>query len=168
MKPQSLDTSVGARLWHNGSAWTVVEFDGTAVVLRSGDQFKRVHAPSLVGQAEPLDDRVQDDDPHAEIDAVLVSGLASVQRERLEAEAQIYEELVLGATELALEHRYQEAGTKLGISARTVRRRVTRYAERGLAGLVDARLNKPTRRSVAEEWDQTCIEVLASVFHGGA
>ena len=57
MSAESLDVSVGARLWWQGSAWTVVEHESAIVILRSGEQFKKVHAPSLVGVAQALDDR---------------------------------------------------------------------------------------------------------------
>ncbi|MBE1515194.1 DDE-type integrase/transposase/recombinase [Nesterenkonia halotolerans] len=160
MTSEILDIFVGAGLWHDGAAWTVVELDGTTVVLRSGEHFKRAHAPSLIGQAEPLQEEIGDQDPHSELDVVLLSGLSKVQRERLEAEARIYDELVLTETGLPLEQKYRQAGTMLGASSRTVRRRAIRYAERGLAGLIDARRGKPHRRSVAEEWDQACMEVL--------
>lgn len=56
MSTESLDTSVGARLWYEGAAWTVVQLDGSTVLLRSVDRFLRVHAPALVGAARPLDD----------------------------------------------------------------------------------------------------------------
>ena len=122
MSVESLDTSVGARLWYEGTAWTVVELDGATVVLRSADRFKRVHAPSLIGLAQPLDERTQDDDPHAELDAVVLGGLTTAQRARVEAEAQVYNQLVLTVSDTPLEERYQLAGAQLGISARTARR----------------------------------------------
>lgn len=56
MSTETLDISVGARLWYDGSAWTVVEHNGTAVVLRSNEHLKRVHAPSLIGLVESLDE----------------------------------------------------------------------------------------------------------------
>lgn len=36
----------GCRLWYQGTAWTVVELNGFAVILRSADQFKRARAPA--------------------------------------------------------------------------------------------------------------------------
>lgn len=160
MSAESLDVSVGARLWYQASAWTVVELDADAVVLRSADRLTRVHVPSLIGVARPLDEGVQDADPHTELDAVVLGGLTTAQRARIEAEAQVYNQLVLTVSDAPREERYEQAGTQLGISARSARRRATRFAERGLAGLIDARLIQPTRRSVAPEWDQTCLEVL--------
>lgn len=39
MTAESLDTSVAARLWYEGVAWTVVQIDGSTVLL---------HRPRLV------------------------------------------------------------------------------------------------------------------------
>lgn len=78
MSAECLDTSVGARLWYEGAAWTVVELDGSNALLRAGDQFKKVHAPSLVGTAESLDlPTVQD--ARAELDAVVLASLSNKQ-----------------------------------------------------------------------------------------
>lgn len=49
MSAECLDTTVGARLWYRGAAWTVDELDGSNALLHAGDQFKKVYAPSLVG-----------------------------------------------------------------------------------------------------------------------
>nr|WP_306270370.1 transposase [Ornithinimicrobium sp. HY1793] len=157
-----MDVSVGARLWFQGSAWTVVEHDGATVLLRSGDNLRKVHAPSLVGLAQPLDDQVDEGQSQTELDAVVLSALSATQRRAVEAEAQVFDDLVLGMIEVPLEERYQRAGEQLRISARTARRRAARYADRGLVGLVDARLLQTSRRSVAQEWDQACLQVLDS------
>jgi len=157
-----LDTSVGARLWWDGAAWTVVELDGSALVMRSGDLLRRVHAASLIGLAQPLEDRSEEQGPRAELDAVVLSSLTAAQRRQIEAEAEVFDELIGAPSDVPLEERYQRAGTRLGISARTARRRAGRYAEQGLAGLVDARLLHQSRRSVPPEWDEACLQVLAS------
>ncbi len=162
MSAETLDTSVGARLWYEGAAWTVVQLDGSAVLLRSADRFMRVHAPALVGVARALDDPMQEEGPHAELDAVILAGLTRAQRSCIEAEAEIYSQLVLTISDMPLEQRYEQAGAKLKISTRSARRRATRYAERGLAGLIDSRLLQPPHRAVAPEWDDTCREVLES------
>lgn len=162
MSTDSLDVSIGARLWFQGSAWTVVEHDGATVLLRSGDNLRKVHAPSLVGLAQPLDDQIDEGQSQTELDAVVLSALSATQRRAVEAEAQVFDDLVLGMIEVPLEERYQRAGEQLRISARTARRRAARYADRGLVGLVDARLLQTSRRSVAQEWDQACLQVLDS------
>lgn len=48
MSTETLGISVGARLWYQGSAWSLGEHDGTTVVLRSDEHPNRVHAPSLI------------------------------------------------------------------------------------------------------------------------
>ncbi|MGP9695576.1 hypothetical protein ACT3TZ_13285 [Brachybacterium sp. AOP25-B2-12] len=88
MSAETLGTSVGARLWYEGAAWTVVQLDGSAVLLRSADRFMRVHAPALVGVARALDDPMQEEGPHAELDAVILAGLTRAQRSCIEAEAE--------------------------------------------------------------------------------
>lgn len=162
MTTESLDTSVGARLWYEGAAWTVVQIDGSTVLLQSADRYLRVHAPALVGVARPLNESVHDDSPHAELDAIILASLTNAQRTRIETEAAIYSEFVLTVSDVPLEQRYEKAAVKLTISPRSARRRASRYAERGLAGLADSRLLQPSRRAIAPEWDQTCREVLDS------
>ncbi|MCM3660375.1 transposase [Georgenia satyanarayanai] len=159
MSVESLDVSVGARLWYQGSAWTVVEHDGDGVMLRSGDHFRKVHAPSLVGAAESLDYRaVQHTD--TELDAIVLAALSSKQRAEVERQATVFDELVLAPSETPANDRYQAAAEELGISLRTAYRRGQRYAEKGLIGLVDTRRLQPRRPTVDPEWDVACLEVL--------
>lgn len=70
MNAESLDVSGGAHLWHQGRTWTVVEHDDAGATLRSGDYFKKVHGASLVGVAEPLDER-EPQGPDGELNAVV-------------------------------------------------------------------------------------------------
>lgn len=51
---EALDTSTGMRVWCKGATWTVVELDGTTVLLRSANRFQRVHALYLVGAVRSL------------------------------------------------------------------------------------------------------------------
>lgn len=161
MSEETLDVSVGARLWCEGSAWTVVEHDGRSVMLRSGEHLKRVDAPSLVGLAGRLDEPAATD-PLAELDTVVLASLSVAQRRAIEAEAATIEQLILPPSDIPPPERYQRAAKVLGASARTVRRRTNRYLARGLAGLVDPRLLQETRRSVPAQWDEACREILDS------
>ncbi|MCI4013038.1 TnsA-like heteromeric transposase endonuclease subunit [Brevibacterium sp. ZH18] len=162
MSTTVLDVSVGSRLWYQGTAWTIVELDGFAVTLRSAEQFKRVHAPALAGIAQPLDEDRDGEDSGESSDAVVIASLTPKQRRQIESEARVYEQVVIVANDESFQERCTAAGEQLGISARSVRRRAERYTRHGLSGLVDARLLKPKRRSIAPEWDQACIEVLDS------
>lgn len=161
MEPRYLDLSVGARIWHDGSAWTVVEHDGARVALRSGDHLKRVHGTSLVDVAEPLDDSETPRDD-SELHAVILGSLNSKQRKELERQAQVFDELLLDATHTPTNDLYQAVADELGVSLRTAYRRGRRYAAEGLVGLVDSRLTRPQRPSVDSRWDAACIEVLES------
>lgn len=162
MSTTVLDVSVGSRLWYQGTTWTVVELDGSAVTLRSADQFKRVRAPALTGIAESLDNDRDDEDSVESLDAVVITSLAPKQRRQIESEARIYEQVVIAANDESFQERCKTAGEQLGISARSVRHRVERFTRHGLSSLGDARLLKPKRRSIAPEWGQGCIEVLDS------
>jgi len=94
MSAEVPDVSVGARLWYQGTAWTVLEHDGAGVLLRSGEQFTKVHGPSLVGVAEPLDDR-RVVDPTEELDAVVLASLTTAQRADLQRQAAVFDQHVL-------------------------------------------------------------------------
>ncbi len=56
--------------------------------------------------------------------------------------------------------RIANAAAALGVSVRTVQRRLRRFQQLGTAGLVDERLLKGTRRSVDPRWDEACLGVL--------
>lgn len=162
MREETLNVSVGARLWYQGSAWTVVEHDGMSVLLRSGEQLKRVDAPSLVGLAGGLDEPVATEDPLVELDSVVLASLSVAQRREIESEATTIHELILEPSDIPASERYQRAAKVLGTTARTVRRRTNRYLDHGIAGLVDPRLLQATRRSIPALWDEACREVLES------
>lgn len=154
-----LNTSVGCKLWYEGAAWTVVEVDGSHLVLRSAERLLRVHAPSLVGIASQLaeTDHAADRD---ELDAIRLSSLTPKQRASLEREAGVYERLVATASNDTVSERYEAAAAELGVSTRTAYRRGQRYLEHGLVGLVDSRLLKKRQSGVAHEWDVACRETL--------
>jgi len=159
-----LEVRVGTRLWFDGECWAVCEVRGTSVRLQGdGGRYRTAAVTDLLEGASGLDP-----DSHA-VDAVqrdLLSaiGLESLtlkQRTRLEAEVEIFAELlaVRGADEAPA--RMRSAATKLGLSLRTVQRRLRRFDELGPAGLIDERLLKDTRRSVDPRWDDACTEVLS-------
>lgn len=159
MRDGSLNVSVGARLWYLGSAWTVVELDGALVTMRSGDHFKKVHGSSLAGSATSLDNG-SDRGDSGELEAVALSALNPRKRSEVERQAQVFDELVMAPSMLSANDRYQAAADELGVSLRTAYRRGQRYAEKGLAGLVDSRQLRPSRPTVDPEWDAICVKVL--------
>jgi putative transposase len=159
MRDGSLNVSVGARLWYLGSAWTVVELDGALVTLRSSAHLKKVHGSSLVGSATSLDDN-SDVSDSGELEAVALSALNPGKRSEVERQAQVFDELVMAPSSMSANERYQAAADELGISLRTAYRRGQRYAEKGIAGLVDSRQLRPSRPTVDPLWDAICVEVL--------
>lgn len=158
---ERLDVCVGSRLWYEGEAWTVVELHGTVAALESDGRFMRVHAPSLVGRAFPLG---RSEDPRAgrRSDAVVLSSLSPAQRRAVEDEADVLGGLLTQDSQAPVDALLAAAASRLGVSVRTVRRRLDRYQSDGLAGLVDARLVQSTAGSATPQWDEVCREVLAS------
>ncbi|MFE5776625.1 hypothetical protein [Brachybacterium sp. NPDC056505] len=91
----------------------MVELDGSNALLRAGDQFKKVHAPSLVGTAESLDlPTVQD--ARAELDAVVLASLSNKQLDGVYREAKVFDELILATSETPVNDRYEAAADALG------------------------------------------------------
>src|SRR5699024_4358250 len=110
MNAETLNISVGARLWYGGSAWTVVEHDGTTVVLRSTDRLMRAHAGSLLGLAQPLEAASHHEDSPSELDAVILANLTPAQRKDIETQAKVFQEWILATSDMPLQDRYQHAG----------------------------------------------------------
>lgn len=170
MTGRVLDLRVGSRIMYKGDPHTVVELEGTTVVLESQGYYTRVHAPSLVGWAFPLPRRRLDDETEAEAvdDSAGQVKLASIEpseREQVEREAEVYQRLVIGAEGTALGRRYEEAAAELGVSPRTVRRRVDLLESHGTAGLVDDRRVAARPAGQFAVWDEACVEVLESMTY---
>lgn len=149
MNTESLDISIGTRLWYQGAAWTVVEHGGDGVLLRSGESFKKVHGASLVGIAEPLGDEVQAET--RELDTVVLGTLDRNQRAEIERQAKIFDDVFSTGSHVPADNLYQAAANKLGVSLRTAYRRGQRYANQGIVGLVDARRLKSHHRAIDPE-----------------
>lgn len=96
---------------------------------------------------------------------VKLASLETSQREQVEREAEIYQRLVIGAQGTALERRYEQAAAELGVSPRTVRRRVDLWESQGPAGLVDDRRIAARPAGQFAVWDEACVEVLESMTY---
>ena len=71
-----------------------------------------------------------------------------------------------GQVKLAsLERRYEQAAAELGVSPRTVRRRVDLWESQGPAGLVDDRRVAARLAGQFAVWDEACVEVLESMTY---
>ena len=66
---------------------------------------------------------------------------------------------------MSLAQRIAAKAAELGVSTRTLERRLARFEAAGPAGLIDARLLKQGRRSVDPRWDSACLEALDSYSH---
>ena len=161
MVAERLDVSVGSRLWLEGGAWTVVELHGAQAVLECQGRFMRVHAPSLVGRAVPLRWR-EEPRPRGRADAVVLSSLSASKRRAIEEEASVLDEVLAADPQTPIDELAEQAAARLGVTARTVRRRLERYERDGLAGLVDVRLVQGSVGSATPQWDEVCLQVLSS------
>ncbi|ALU40844.1 hypothetical protein AS188_15055 [Kocuria flava] len=163
MNEHVLDLSVSATVWFEGQVWQVVEHQANAVILQCGTELRKIHAPSLLGRAESVVSHDRDRPADDELGAIVLSALTPNQRAKVEAHAKVVRRLL--EPDIGFPHvreQYTAAAAELGADLRTLQRMLNRYRAQGVAGLVDARLLKSTRRSVDPRWDAFCVSVLAS------
>lgn len=161
-----LTLEAGSRFWFEGEVWEVDTFIGDQMRLRRGVTVRSVSTSALLAAATPLDDtngdRDQEDDPFA-LPAVALAGLTPKQRRGVERKVEDLRPLLQPASDGRSRAEQLAAGAKeLGVSVRTLERRLERFAARGPAGLVDERILKETRRAVDPAWDEACRRVLDS------
>jgi transposase InsO family protein len=167
MGEATLTLSPGARLWFDGRSWTVCELAANTVRLRDDVDVTRVVAVAeLLGAADQLVDDVPARDASvAEQDipaAVVLASISATARRKLEQELEILRPLLEDRGDPERTNRLSAAAGSLGVSLRTLQRRLARLEDSGPAGLVDARVLRDTRRSVDPRWDAACREVLDS------
>lgn len=160
MTSSVLELKVGARIWFDGGAWTVCEVFGAEVrLLDSGERYRLAAIDELLGSARDLN-AASSHDEYVDgcLAAVALSALTTKQRTQLERRLAVLSPLLeAGAADAASIGSASEA---LGVSTRTVRRRLEALRSHGPAGLIDERLLKDTRRSVDPRWDEACSQVL--------
>jgi len=159
-----LRVEVGAQLWFDGEAWTVCELTGAAVrLLAEGGRYRMASVSELLGTATGLDDASGSNGSSEVSASIVLACLTTKQREKLNKEVALLSPLVADIGSDGSSHqgdRLHRAADDLGVSLRTLQRRLRRFQEMGPAGLVDQRLLKNLRRSVDPRWDSACIEVL--------
>ncbi len=158
MSDAVLEVRVGARIWFDGAAWTVCAVNASTVRLHSGvGHYRLASIDDLLGSGSTIEPVGA---AEAEVlPSVMLASLTSKQRAAVEREAAVLTELLV-ADDVSMAERAEAAARTLGVSSRTVRRRLSRFKELGPAGLVDERLTRTTRRSVDPRWDAACLEVL--------
>lgn len=154
----------GARFWFEGEAWEVDAFLDDHARLRRGTVVRTVSTSALLAAATPLEERPADaaGDPFV-LPAVALAALNAKQRREVEQKVEELRPLLQPAPDgVGRSERIAAAARSLGVSVRTLERRLERFEALGPAGLADARVLKETRRAVDPAWDQACREVLDS------
>lgn len=160
----ALDLRAGKRLWFDGGSWTVCEV--SAAAARLGDDRGSYRSAAI---ADLIDAATGLDETHgighgadAVLPSVALASLTSRQRAAVEAQVEVLAPLLNpeGTDGAGSKERIGQAAKQLGVSSRTVRRRLQRLEGLGPAGLADERLMKSTRRTVDPRWDAACLEVL--------
>jgi len=157
---QLLTLEPGSRFWFEGQAWEVDCFDGDQARLRHGSTVRSVSTSALLGAATPLDD-LGDSGEQELLPTVALSALTARQRREVDRKIADLQPLMSPIPDGASRADQVAAhAAALGLSPRTLERRLDRFATYGPAGLVDARLLKDTRRAVDARWDEACLQVL--------
>ncbi|HNV41718.1 MAG TPA: transposase [Ornithinibacter sp.] len=157
-----LEARIGAQLWFDGEVWTVCDVGGEAVRLQGSDGRHRTAAiPDLIAGASALDQSEHDASIDGQLSAVVLASLTAKQRAALEAQVGVFAALLESRTANDDAQPLHVAAAGLGLSLRTVQRRLRRFDQLGPAGLIDERLLKESRRSVDPRWDAACVEVLS-------
>lgn len=156
----------GARFWFEGEMWEVDTFLGDQARLRRGTTVRSVATSALLAAATPLDelsDRHEGADDPLALPAVALAGLTAKQRREVERKVEELRPLLQPAADgRSHPERLASRATELGVSVRTLERRLERFEARGPAGLADERILRETRRGVDPGWDEACREVLSS------
>lgn len=160
MSDQLLTLEPGARFWFEGQEWEVDCFDGDHARLRHGSTVRSVSTSALLDAAMPLDD-VRDGAEQDLLPAVALSALTAQQRRDVDRKVADLQPLLSPVPDgSSRSEQIASHAAVLGLSPRTLERRLDRFATYGPAGLVDARLLKDTRRAVDARWDEACRQVL--------
>lgn len=156
----------GSRFWFEGEVWEVDAFLGDQARLGRGTTVRSVSTSALLAAATPLDEPADEQDEEGDpfaLSAVALAGLTAKQRREVERKVEELRPLLQPASDgRSLTERLAARAKELGVSARTLERRLQRFEARGPAGLADARILKETRRAVDPAWDEACRQVLAS------
>lgn len=155
---ETVRVRVGESVWWDGESWDIEALTGPSARLRRGDQVCVVSISGLgktTAREEPAPKSID-----AALTNVRLASLTPRARTQLERDVAVTAELMEPDPDVALGDRLSAKASELGISVRTLERRLERYEREGPAGLIDARLLRPGRRSVDPRWDEACVRVL--------
>lgn len=160
-RPQTLDVRPGVQLWWDGGAWIVESVTVDDVVLRHDHEVVRASVAALVsGGVVGIDSNREPCGRSTDLGSVALSSLPPAAREAAEMNASEIAKLleVGGPTGPQL----AASAKTLGISVRTLQRRVAAFGARGIDGLVDNRVAERRASRVDPRWDEVCLAVLKS------
>lgn len=150
--------SLGSRLWWRGEFWEVHGFqDGFAELGLRGE----VASAKIADLARCAIESGADNDDSVDADAstaLLLSALPSRHLAEVEREGAAIAAL-LDST-LPLKRRLPAAAQELGLSVRSLERKIATYRTAGVAGLADARITKSRGSGVDPRWDEACLRIL--------
>ncbi|WP_235518729.1 helix-turn-helix domain-containing protein [Cellulomonas sp. Leaf334] len=127
------------------------------VVLRRDLEVVRVAPHELIDGVRSLDQR---DTKPADLASVQLAQLPARTRSIVETEARTIARVL--DREGTYAQRVRWVAAELGMSERTVRRRIDAYRRAGIDGLLDRRMAPSQNTSVDPRWDATLIAVLKS------
>lgn len=157
-----LEIRAGSRLWFDGEAWSVCQVDVTTVRLHNGDgAYRTVTVAELIDNASPADSGPTADPVGLALPRnVAWSSLSSKKQSSLEKEVTVFTGLLEVSAPDEQARAVRRAADDLGVSIRTVQRRLRRFQHLGPEGLIDERCLQDTRRSVDPRWDEACVAIL--------
>lgn len=156
---QVVNLSVGSRAWWDGQFWEVRGLgDGMAQLALRG----RSVAVTISELARCVIDEGHhsvDAGPDTSLDgSAALASLDAADRRKVEELAGVVQQLLDDASPLA--PRVARAAKKLGMSPRSLERRIAAYRRTGVAGLVDSRATRTRSSLVDPRWDEACVRVL--------
>lgn len=165
MSTGTVQLKVGGHVWWDGALWELSGFgDGRATLARGG----RTATLTIARLAELSFDAAapsEDDTPDAErSSATLLSMVSTADRDRVERLAAEISALLSDESTL-LRPRIEVAAKRLGMSTRSLDRRIAAYRRAGVAGLVDTRMARAQPSRVDPRWDDACRRALKSFTH---
>lgn len=144
----------------------------TRRALRSGsatprDRYRLAAIDEFLGTARDLDaGSSQGEGFEVGLAVTALGSLTAKQRTLVERQLSVLSPLLDSRSADAAGGGISPAASALGVSTRTVRRRLERLRFLGPAGLIDERLLKDTRRSVDPRWNEACSQVPKDYANG--
>lgn len=157
----TVEVTPGARIWWSGAIWHVDAVGAHDIVLRHDGEIARVAPREVIGNVMPVDGWLPSAvDAPSRLGSVMLSQLPRAVRAQVEAEASAIARSL--ARDGSAGERVRWAAAELGMSERTMRRRVEAFRRAGIDGLVDRRAAPGRPSKVDARWDATLMTVLKS------